>query len=140
MKRFFLLSVLILSGLMARSQYKTGLIIEPLLKTDTTSLGQDFSYPDPVKDEVTLLKITFPPGTSTGWHRHGMPVFAYVEKGELTVELEGGRELRFIEGSSFAEVIGTSHNGVNRSKEELVLIAFYLGEQGKNLSIPESTP
>jgi len=139
MKRFFLCAFLTVAALVAKSQYNRQLIIEPLLKTDTTALGQGFTYPGIHNDEVTITRITFPPGVSTGWHKHAFPVFAYVLKGELTVALENGRQMVYPEGTSFAEVFSTYHNGINSGEGELVLIAFYLGELGRNLSVPRKT-
>lgn len=126
---FFLLFVL-----NVQSQYKGEIIIEQVLKTDTTSIGQKIVYPQVQDAEVTIAKITFPPGSSTGWHKHDIPVFAYVVEGELTVELKDGKIIQFAAGSSFAEVFDTWHNGVNNGKENMVLIAFYMGEKGKALS------
>jgi quercetin dioxygenase-like cupin family protein len=79
--------------------------------------------------------VTIPPGKETGWHKHLFPVFAFVENGTLNVEMEDGKKVKFIKGSSFAEVINTYHDGKNEGKEDLVLIAFYLGEIDKPLSI-----
>ena len=122
-------------GFTGKAQYNNDLIIESILKTDTTSLGQKLSYPSSDNDEVTMLKITLRPGTTTGWHEHNVPVFAYVLKGTLTVELENKRTLQFKENSSFAEVIHTFHQGANYGNEDLVLLAIYMGVKGKPLSI-----
>ncbi|MCE1198502.1 MAG: cupin domain-containing protein [Marinilabiliales bacterium] len=121
-------------------QYNAGIRIEQILKTDTTSLGQKFTYPSGGENEVTLLKITIPKGMDTGWHHHDRPVFAYVLKGTLTVEFENGKILEFKENSSFSEVIHTLHRGLNKGPGELVLLAIYLGEKGKPLSIRKSEP
>lgn len=115
-------------------QYNSDLIIEQILKTDTTSLGQKIVFPAVENEEVTMLKITIPPGKTTGWHEHDFPVFAYVLKGTLTVEFENGKTLKFNENSSFSEVVHTGHMGINRESTDLVLLAFYLGEKGKALS------
>ncbi len=82
-----------------------------------------------------MLKITIPPGKTTGWHEHNIPVFAYVLKGTLTVELDGNKVLKFSENSSFSEVIHTAHRGINKESGDLVLLAIYLGEKGKPLSV-----
>jgi len=119
----------------SKAQYNNDLIIEPILKTDTTSLGQKISYPNTTNSEVTMLKITIPPGKTTGWHEHDNPVFAYVLKGTLTVELEGNKVLKFAENSSFSEVIHKAHRGINKESGDLVLLAIYLGEMGKPLSV-----
>jgi quercetin dioxygenase-like cupin family protein len=130
---------LIVLGLSVQAQYNGDLKIENILKTDTTSIGQKISYPSSAQDEVTMLKITIPPGKTTGWHKHDIPVFAYVLKGTLTVEFENRKTLKFAENTSFAEVIDTVHRGINREQGDLVLLAIYLGIKGKPLSIKNIT-
>jgi len=115
-------------------QYNKGAIVETLLKTDTTSIGQKINYPQFTNSEVTIAKITIEPGESTGWHRHNIPVFAYILQGVLTVEFENLKPKLFAAGTSFPEVIDLLHNGTNNGFENVVLIAFYLGEKGKRLS------
>lgn len=116
------------------AQYNDDVKIEKLLKTDTTSIGQRIVYPSFDNDEVTIAKVTISPGKSTGWHLHHFPVFAYVMQGTLTVEVKDGRTLAFSANSTFAEVINLYHNGMNNGNEDLVLIAFFMGEKGKALS------
>ncbi len=130
MKKVVWMICLVLICSAAQAQYNKAIIIEPLLKTDTTSIGQKIIYPQFKENEVTIAKITFPPGVSTGWHKHEIPVFAYVLKGTLTVEQENNKVTEFKENSTFAEVFDTYHNGVNNGKEDLVLIAFYMGGKG----------
>lgn len=135
MRKFLLFSLLLFCFLSeARAQYNNDLIIEPILKTDTTSLGQKIDFPNVQNDEVTILKITLQSGKTTGWHEHDFPVFAYVLKGTLTVEFENGETRKFAENTSFAEVIDMVHRGINRENTDLVLLAFYLGEKGRALS------
>lgn len=135
-KHLLTLILLAFISLTAKSQY-SGLIIKELLKTDTTSIGQKITYPEFADPAVTMLKITIPPGKSTGWHKHNIPVFAYVVKGTLTVELEDHREMKFKEESTFAEMRDTYHNGKNMEDSDLVLIAIYMGGKGQKLSIPK---
>jgi len=140
MKKIAWIVCLVLICSTARAQYNKAIIIEPLLKTDTTSIGQKIVYPQFKENEVTIAKITFPPGVSTGWHKHEIPVFAYVLKGTLTVELENNKVTEFPENSTFAEVFNTYHNGVNKGTEDLVLIAFYMGGKGiPNSVVKEQT-
>jgi quercetin dioxygenase-like cupin family protein len=133
-KYFLTLILLAIISLTARSQY-SGLNIKELLRTDTTSIGQKITYPDFADPEITMLKITIPPGKSTGWHKHNIPVFAYVVKGILTVELEDHQIKKFKEESTFAEMRDTYHNGTNKEDSDLVLIAIYMGGKGQKLSI-----
>ena len=135
MKHFIKLLALVLFFSVAAiaEDYNRDVQLTPLLKTDATSIGQKLVYPNPDNGEVTIMKVTLPPGKETGWHKHGFSVFAYVLQGTLTIELDG-KKMEFAEGSSFAEVINTFHNGKNLGKKDVVLIAVFLGEKGKPLS------
>jgi quercetin dioxygenase-like cupin family protein len=141
MKTLCLSSLLILFiFLQGKAQYNSGISIVPVLKTDTTSIGQKIKYPSFPDPEVTMLKIIIPPGKTTGWHEHQFPVFAYVIKGVLTVEFAGNKFREFGENSSFSEVLNTPHQGINKGPEDLVLLAIYMGEKGKPLSEKKEKP
>jgi cytochrome oxidase Cu insertion factor (SCO1/SenC/PrrC family) len=58
MKRITFTIVAIFICLVGKSQYNSDIIIEPVLKTDTTTLGQGFTYPDSQKDEITIYLST----------------------------------------------------------------------------------
>ena len=135
MKKIILLFAVVSIYFTVKSQYNKELILEPILKTDTTSIGQKIVYPSFASDEVTMLRITIPCGKSTGWHKHTFPVFAYILQGTLTVEIENRKTVQYPFNSSFSEVINTLHNGINNGKENVVLIAFFMGEKGKPLSV-----
>ena len=135
MKRLELIFMVVFICFGANAQYNKDVVLETILKTDTTSIGQKIVYPNFVNEEVTIVKVILPPGKSTGWHKHFFPVFAYVLQGTLTVEIEKMKALQFPVNSSFSEVVNTLHNGVNNGKEDVILIAFFLGEKGKPLSV-----
>jgi quercetin dioxygenase-like cupin family protein len=136
MKRFILLLLTIcVCSISGYAQYQKEILVETLLKTDTTVLGQKIRYPDFKNDEITLCKVTIHPGKATGWHKHLIPVFAYVLEGTLTVEIETGSTKTYPPNSSISEVFNTFHNGINLGNEKVVLLAFYLGGKGEPLSI-----
>ena len=135
MKKFIILLSILCVCHTAKSQYNKGVVLETVLKTDTTSIGQKIFYPSFQNDEVSIVKVTIPSGKSTGWHKHNFPVFAYVLQGALTVEIENRKSLQFQQNSSFSEVINTLHNGINNGKEDVILIAFFMGEKDKPLSV-----
>jgi len=130
---------LVLLSPVAKSQYSHDVIVDTILRSDTTSIGQRIVYPSFQHDEVTISRVTIPPGKSTGWHKHKFPVFAYVMQGTLTVEVENHSSVQFAEHSSFSEVIDTFHNGVNKGNENVVLLAFYMGEKAAPLSVRKDT-
>jgi quercetin dioxygenase-like cupin family protein len=139
MKRIVLIINLVFISFHIYAQYNNGIKIEKVLNTDTTTIGQKIVYPQFSDNHVTMLKITIPPGASTGWHKHTIPVFAYIIKGNLTVTFEDGKSFNFIAGNSIAESLNVNHNGINQGNEDVELIAIYLGEKGKPLSIPAET-
>jgi len=121
--------------MVVNGQRNISLIVEKLLVADTTSLGQKIVYPKSGQAEVTVQRITFPPGASTGWHKHEIPVFSYIIQGELTVETEDHKVLHFKENTSFSESTNTFHNGINMGEEDLIVIAMYIGGKGEQLAI-----
>lgn len=140
MSKFAILLLMIcLAWTKSGAQYPAQVIVEPLLKSDTTSVGQKIHYPKFDNAEVTALKITLKPGKSTGWHKHDIPLFAYIIQGTLTVDLGDGKQRTFEAGSAVAEAIGLWHQGINKGTDDLVLIAFYLGGKGMPLSVPKET-
>lgn len=137
MKKNIFLLILMLFGLWAYPQYTKQIVVEQLLKTDTTSIGQPIKYPAVKRPEVSVLKITIAPGGKTGWHKHQIPLFAYVEEGVLTVEWGKGKRKQFNKGTAVAEMLNTSHQGINEGNVPVVLIAVYLGGDGKMLAEKE---
>ncbi len=135
MKNFlFVLSAAIIS-IATKAQYSNEISVEKLLKTDTTETGQHIHYPGISNEEVTIQKVTIPPGKSTGWHKHLSPVFAYVVEGVLTVQQQGGKKIRLEKNAAVSDSINAWHTGINEATEPVVLIAFYMGQKGKPVSV-----
>jgi quercetin dioxygenase-like cupin family protein len=117
----------------SQSNYK--IVIEPLLKTDTSYAGQKLVYPSGDSTETTIAKVIVPPGASTDWHMHDYPLYGYLIQGELTVERKGYPPFLMKAGSAYAEVIGTWHNGTNTGKVDCVFIVFSTGVRNHPLSV-----
>src|SRR5580704_2102077 len=58
----------------------------PLLSTGTTVVGETLHYPTGGPAHVTAAIVTVAPGAKTIVHKHGVPLFAYILDGELTVD------------------------------------------------------
>ncbi len=104
--------------------------VKKLLTSSASSNGDPLLYLRTDKPEVTALLVHFPPGGSTGWHKHPVPVYAYVLEGELTVELKSGRTFLFKQGDAIFEVTNTLHNGYNSGSAPASLVVFYTGAAG----------
>ncbi len=109
-------------------QYKN--LLTPLLQGGTDVLGAPLAYPegDP---NVTAAIVTVPPGGETGWHRHEVPLFAYILEGELTVDYGEKGTKTYRVGDSVLEAIDWPHNGTNTGEVPMKLIAVYMGGGGK---------
>jgi hypothetical protein len=82
------------------ADYSSGVTAKVLQKTSVTGNGQTITYPLTDKAEVTAMTVDLAPGAETGWHQHPVPVYAYVVAGNLSVELEDGRQLSFKSGDA----------------------------------------
>lgn len=132
-----LISLLLVPSLYA-ADYSTGVTAKVLTKTMVTGNGEKIRYPLTDKAEVTAMTVDLAPGAETGWHKHPVPVYAYVIAGNLSVELEDGTQLAFKAGDVIIEVVNTLHNGRNMGAEPVKLAVFYLGVEGSpNVIKPE---
>jgi len=130
-----LCSALLFNVFTSDNTYNQSVKSSIILKTDTTTAGQKVSAFFSSPSEITGLKVTIPPGKETGWHKHTVPGMAYILKGTLTVETETGKKFEFKEGESFAEVIDMYHNGRNNGEDTVQLIAYFIGQKGKPITI-----
>jgi quercetin dioxygenase-like cupin family protein len=108
----------------------------PLLSTGTSILGETIHYPTAGPAHVTAAIVTLAPGERTILHRHGVPLFAYILDGELTVDYgtHGSRSYR--QGQSFMEAMAVAHFGVNKGAQPVRLLAVYMGAIGAKDVIP----
>jgi quercetin dioxygenase-like cupin family protein len=122
----FLIFVISMNTVVFAEGYHPSVQIDENLSTTKTWDGASIQYPSGTA-RVTGAIITLPPGTETGWHMHPVPCLALILEGELLVELKDGRTKRVKAGETFAEVIGTAHNGKNTGKVPLKIAVFYAG-------------
>ena len=111
--------------------YKSGVTSKVLVQTGVTADGRKIVYPVSNDPEVTAMVVEIAPKAETGWHKHGIPVYAYMLAGELEVALEGGKHLIYKSGDAIIEVVGTMHNGINKGSETARLVVFYTGSKGQ---------
>jgi quercetin dioxygenase-like cupin family protein len=112
------------------ADYSSGVTSKVLSKTTVTGNSQKITYPLTDRAEVTAMTVDLAPGSETGWHKHPVPVYAYVVSGSLSVELEDGKLLSFAAGEAIIEVVNTMHNGRNNGAVPVKLAVIYLGAEG----------
>ena len=103
--------------------------LDILLSSTKTIIGQPFTYPKG-EAKMTSAIVTMMPGQSTGWHRHEVPLFAYVLAGEITVDYADDGVRLYKTGDSLIEAFQTSHNGTNTGDGPVRILAVFAGAQG----------
>lgn len=126
----FLIGLFLAVSSASATDYSSGVTAKVLRKTTVTGNGEKITYPATDKAEVTAMTVKLAPGAETGWHKHPIPVYAYVISGTLSVKLEDGKQYTFGAGDAIIEVVNTLHNGKNRGSEPVELAVFYLGAEG----------
>ena len=114
----------------ATAEERHGYPAKRLLSTGKTVVGETIRYPTSGPAQVTALIVTLPPGAKTLVHRHGVPLFAYILEGEVTVDYgdHGKRTLR--KGDAIIEAMGVAHRGVNTGTQPVRILAVYMGAKG----------
>ena len=94
------------------------------------------ALPDLPGKRVTVVRVTYGPGGFTPPHRHAGTVTAYVTKGQIRSQLDGGPLEVFEVGQSFFEPPGAIHRvSANASNTEMAeLIAVFVADEGAQLT------
>jgi quercetin dioxygenase-like cupin family protein len=138
-----LLALSSVSSSPVRADGYTNVKVDRILVSGSTYTGQPLSYNKSDNPEVTALVVHVPPGGSTGWHKHPVPVYAYMLDGELTINMKDKSSYLFKKGEVILEVMNTLHNGINKGDKEATLMVFYSGTAGMPNVIkeePSGTP
>ncbi len=136
MKKNYLIFVLIilLTGY-AWARAEQEITVEELARTseswDKETLPE---YPKGVP-EITVLRITVPPGASLPLHFHPVINAGVLLEGELTVISENNEVLTLKTGEAIIEVVDKWHYGRNNSETPAVIIVFYAGTKGRPITI-----
>ncbi len=113
-----------------------GYPLVPLLSGNTTVVGETIKYPTGGPAHVTAAIITLAPGAATITHEHGVPLFAYILEGELTVDYRTHGKRTYRPGDAFLEAMAAAHAGINTGTTPVRILAVYIGAQGAQDTIP----
>jgi quercetin dioxygenase-like cupin family protein len=103
---------------------------------DRVELIASHPLPNVPGKRVTIVRVFYGPGGFSRPHRHAGTVTAYITKGEVRSQLEGGPIETFKVGQSFFEPPGSTHlisaNASNTEPAEL--IAVFVADEGAELT------
>lgn len=140
MRHLFSLPALVLvAGLAAVSRgdaQERGYPATALLSTGTTIVGETIRYPTGGPAQVTAAIVVVAPGGKTIVHKHGVPLFAYILEGELTVDYGAHGKRTYRAGDAFMEAMDVAHFGANEGTQPVRLVAVYMGAKGASNVVP----
>lgn len=113
-----------------------GYPLETLLSARQSVVGEPLKYPATGDARVTAAIITLAPGASTIEHEHGVPLFAYMLDGELTVDYGARGKRVYKKGDAFMEAMAVPHAGTNTGNVPVRILAVYMGADGAKDTIP----
>lgn len=76
--------------------------------------------------DVTALRVTLPPGASTGWHRHPGPGFMIVVQGAVTLYANDCTKTTYTTGQAYVEVPGLVNLVRNDGSEPAVFVGEFI--------------
>jgi quercetin dioxygenase-like cupin family protein len=104
--------------------------VQELLVTGKTVVGEDIRYPSTGAPKVTVAVVTVAPGAPAAFHRHPVPLVAYILEGELSVDYGSHGVKTYKQGDALVEAMDVPHRGMNRGDQPVRLLAVYIGADG----------
>ncbi len=138
-KRILFVGLAILLSVHVAAADESGVHVETLSRTGSSwdgNLLPDYPEGNP---EITILRITIPPGAILPLHRHPVINAGVLLRGELTVVTKSGRTLNLKAGEAIVEVVNTWHYGKNDGNETAEIIVFYAGIRGEPITVKHET-
>lgn len=130
--RQLILTLVILMASHSLAAKEKGYPAIPLLSTESTIIGEKIVYPTTGQAKVTAAIVTLIPGEQTILHKHGVPLFAYVFDGELSVYYGKDGIRIYKQGDSFMEAMSVPHYGMNNTSQPVRILAVYMGGEGSD--------
>lgn len=104
--------------------------VQELLVTGKTVVGENIQYPTTGAPKITVAVVTVAPGAPAAFHRHPVPLVAYILEGELTVDYGDKGVKTFRQGDALVEAMNVPHRGMNLGSGIVKLLAVYVGAEG----------
>ena len=93
-------------------------------------LERPIVYPTQQPAEVSSVIRVLQPAEETGWHKHMVPLHAYILQGEMNVEYDNSVVHTVSKGDAFVGVTDVWHNTTNTSNKPAVVLVVFMGAEG----------
>lgn len=114
---------------------KPALVVQELVKS-TRSWDGALLPPYPAgQPEITIRRITIPPGGRLELHEHPVINAGVLLRGELTVVKADGQTLLVRAGDPVVEVVRTLHYGSNRGDQPAEILVVYAGTTNQAITV-----
>ena len=110
---------------------------ETLVRSNESWNGAMLPHYPEGQPEITILRISIPPGARLPMHKHPVINAGVLLKGELTVTTKNGEVLKLNSGDPIIEIVGDWHYGENEGSESAEIIVFYAGSQDTPNTVEE---
>lgn len=107
-----------------------GIVNRELIKTTKSWDGKLLPPYPRGQPEVSIRRITIPPGARLPMHKHPVINAGVLLRGRLDVVKEAGPTLHLKEGDAIAELVDAWHYGFNPGKTPAEIIVVYAGTPG----------
>ena len=138
MTKIFGITLLLIlsSSLWARDT--NSVMVETLAKSSNSWTGAPLPPYASGTPEVTVLRITLPPGVGLPVHQHPFMNAGILLSGELTVYAETGEIKHLKAGEALIELVNAWHHGVNEGSVPAEILVVYAGIAGQPVTIRQT--
>ena len=112
-------------------------VVKELVKSTRSWNGATLPAYPKGRPEITILRISIPPGARLETHSHPVINAGVLISGQLTVLTTDGKTLHLNAGDPIVEVVNTWHYGINPGKVSADIIVFYAGIMDMPITVKE---
>jgi len=116
---------------------QAGVKVQTLVKSGEAWNGTRLPAYPRGEPEVTVLRITIPPGMKLPIHHHPVINAGMLIRGQLLVTSASGTRLQLRAGEGLIEMVNQPHYGTNNGTEPAEIVVVYAGEKGKPITVLE---
>ncbi len=116
--------------------------IDPVILAKSTTDWRGAKLPSygSGQPEITIARVTIPPGMALPLHEHPHITAGVILQGSLELHTDSGDTRIAQAGDAVIELVGQAHSGANIGKDDAVVLVVYAGVEGTPVTVPVSTP